>query len=258
MLTSMTTTPPLKPIVRSPPTPHHGAKYDDYQPYTTRRSTRFLNQRTVRTPSPGLTNPKRPSGLRKVSAVRSTAHPYSPPSSPQTSPPKSSRKKRETSKHHTLTENNQTFDKSNEILTSEQTSALIASMLPTPAKTPRKKAVQPGLSSAARVLFPIHPETVDETMPTPRKKSKKHTGFSLSGLDSDDIEGDGDIEIYTDSKNKVPELDESEDNPFYVKPGREPVPATRSSKRRKVSGPIHKDPELEEAMKREDGMVYVL
>ena len=95
-------------------------------------------------------------------------------------------------------------------------------------------------------------------MPTPRKKSKKHTQFSLGGIDGDDIAGDGDIEIYTDSKNKVPELDESEENPFYVKPGREPVSAARSTKRRKVSGPIYKDPELEEALKRDDGMVYVL
>ena len=258
----MTTTPPQQPIVRSPPTPHYGAKYDDYQPYATRRSTRFLKQRAARTPSPEpigpLTKPKLSVGSRKSSAVRSAAHPYSPPSSPQTSPQKRLRKNNGSSKHHMLSGETQNLDPSNEVLTSEQTSALIASMLPTPAKTPRKKAVQPGLNSTARILFPNQPDTVDEAMPTPRKKSKKHIGFSLSNVDNDDDAADGDIEIYTDSKNKVPELDESEDNPFYVKPGREPGSVARNSKRRKVSGPIHRDPELEEASKREDGMVYVL
>ena len=149
-----------------------------------------------------------------------------------------------------------------EVLTSEQTTTLLNNMLPTPAKTPRKRAFQAGIGSTARILFPNKHDNVDEAMPTPRKNgrnSKKHIGFSLDSFGEDDgTSSEGKIEIYTDSKEKLPELDESEDNPFYAQPGQEVPQATRSSKRRKVSGKPSTNSELEEAFKREDGMVYVL
>ncbi|SLM37199.1 hypothetical protein LPUS_06929 [Lasallia pustulata] len=100
-------------------------------------------------------------------------------------------------------------------------------------------------------------------MPSSRKKgrNRRHVGFSLgSFMEDEENASEGHIEIYTDSKDKLPELDESEDNPFYVKPGQASSverPASRASKRRKVGTGINVDKEMEQAFKREDGMVYV-
>ena len=153
---------------------------------------------------------------------------------------------------------------SGDTLHAYSTSTLNTTMLPTPAKTPRKKTVQPGLHPAARVLFPTRPENIDDAMPTPRKngRRKKHIGFSLDSFGADDDVSDEKIEIYTDSKDKVPEVDETEDNPFYVKPGQDATSngdaVSRNSKRRKINGGVNVNKEIEESFKREDGMVYVL
>ena len=79
--------------------------------------------------------------------------------------------------------------------------------------------------------------------------------------DDEDAGSDNQIQIYTDSKDKVPEIDLSEDNPFYEKPG-QPVPPepskSKNSKKRKTRHTIEDNPEIEEAFNREEGMVYVL
>ncbi|MCJ1398508.1 hypothetical protein MMC11_001708 [Xylographa trunciseda] len=250
--------------VRTPPTPLHGAKYDSYQPYTTRKSTRFMTQRAARTPSPdSLSAPQKrnPRSSQKTSTVRSTAHTYSPPSSTQTSPQKRIRKNakdqsdlgnilaipsEDAPSHHGL--HNLSVDPT--------------MMLPTPAKTPRKKNIQPGVIGAARVLFPSRPDNIDEAMPTPTKhgrRPKKHIGFSLDSFDDGDGDGssEGKIEIYTDSKDRLPEVDEGEENPFYVKPCPEPTTNKRAGKRRKVNDESDHNVEVQEMLKRDEGMVYV-
>lgn len=140
-----------------------------------------------------------------------------------------------------------------------------ASMLPTPAKTPRKKPVQEAaVNAAAKVLFPARPDTVEDVMPTPRKRrNKRHVGFSLySSMEDEGDDSGNNIEIYTDSKDKVPELDRSEDNPFYEQPGQDvspPEPSkTKPSRKRKASHGVEDNKEIEEAFNREEGMVYVL
>ena len=144
--------------------------------------------------------------------------------------------------------------------------SLTANMLPTPAKTPRKKPVQPAVvQAAARVLFPSRPNTIEESMPNPRKRrNKRHVGSSLySSIEDDgDAGSENHIEIYTDSKDKVPELDLSEDNPFYEQQAHTTVVAephkVNGSKKRKVEQIIDASAEIEEAFNREEGMVYVL
>jgi len=138
-------------------------------------------------------------------------------------------------------------------------------MLPTPAKTPRKRPAQPAsaLKATARVLFPTHPTSASETIPSPKKKVKKgrkYNGFSLDSFTSEDRnEGeDGNIAIFTDSKDRVPELDESEDNPFYVKQSNVQHTGSNVSRRKKVVEEIKRDPKVEEALNRDDGLVYVL
>ena len=132
-------------------------------------------------------------------------------------------------------------------------------MLPTPAKTPRKKQVQ-NKTGVGRVLFPVHPESVEDAMPTPRKnkRNKRHVGFSLDS----DAESEGGIQIFTDSQDKVPELDLSEENPFIDHPPKRDPPEVsrkpKSSKKRKAeSESISKDT-IKETFDHERGMVYVL
>lgn len=132
-------------------------------------------------------------------------------------------------------------------------------MLPTPAKTPMQKdpsVLIPGINSVARTLF-LRGETAEEAMPTPKKKSRKYGGFTMGGLDDDD-EGPA-IAIFTDSHDRVPEVDLSADNPFY---GQStcvpPEPTKRSSKRRKILIPGEGEQTMEEAERRDDGMIYVL
>ena len=101
-------------------------------------------------------------------------------------------------------------------------------------------------------------------MPTLRKRgSKRHVGFTLdSSLEDDDIDSEGKIRIYTDSKEKIPELDLSEDNPFLDRPQQE-APSneprkSRGSKKRKAASITPNNADIEEAFNREEGMVYVL
>lgn len=133
-------------------------------------------------------------------------------------------------------------------------------MLPTPAKTPRKRDVRSDLSSTARVLFPNRPATIDDAMPDPRKtrKNRKHAAFTLQSFIEGDEEADADkIEIYTDSKERIPTLDEEEDNPFITtkKNGKAKTNGSREPKRRKID---ERTAEMEKAVRNEEGMIYVL
>ena len=138
-------------------------------------------------------------------------------------------------------------------------------MLPTPVKTPRKKPVQSAVVQAtARVLFPSRPDTVEDAMPNPRKRRNKNVEFSLYGSMEDvgSATSENQVEIYTDSKDKIPELDLSEDNPFYDQHDQTigfPEPRkVKGSKKRKAEHSIDTSAEIEEAFNREEGMVYVL
>lgn len=133
-------------------------------------------------------------------------------------------------------------------------------MLPTPAKTPTQKstAVAPGIKSIARNLFPIRGETAEEAMPSPKKKGrKKYSNLNMGSFENEDE--DTPIAIYTDTQDRVPEVDLSTDNPFYGQSGTaKPEPTKRSSKRRKIAIPGEGEQTIEEAERRTDGLIYVL
>jgi hypothetical protein len=133
-------------------------------------------------------------------------------------------------------------------------------MLPTPAKTPTQKpsSVAPGIKSIARNLFPIRGETAEEAMPSPKKKGrKKDAGYTMGSFEAGDE--DTQITIYTDSHDRIPEVDLSADNPFYGQSiAAQPEPTKRSSKRRKIAIPGEGEQTIEEAERREDGLIYVL
>ena len=278
----MATTPSSTLAVHAPPTPLHGSKYDDHRLKSTRKSTRNSSSRTQRaieTPPPNSVDLQHNSQeSKKPDQLHSGFHTCSPPPSTHTSP----RKKSSTNISSDQSKDASAMDPAgpssaapsldlfhynsrNPTLPNPSLN-LAANMLPTPAKTPRKKSVQPvAVQTAARVLFPSRPGTVEDAMPNPRKKrNKRHVGLSLySSMEDDgDVGSENQIEIYTDSKDKIPELDPSEDNPFYDQhaqtvgfPERQ---KRKGSKKRKAAHSIDASTEIEEAFNREEGMVYVL
>ena len=144
--------------------------------------------------------------------------------------------------------------------------AQVSHLLPTPASLPRKKQVpRREVDAAARVLFPSRPDKVDDAMPTPRKnrKVRKRVGFTLySSTEEDEHETEEKVQIFTDSRDKVPELDPSEDNPF-LEGARKAPPSLehierRTSRKRKQPHGVQTNPHIEKAFNRDEGMVYVL
>lgn len=134
--------------------------------------------------------------------------------------------------------------------------------IPTPVKTPKKKNVS-HVGSGARALFQEPNGETDLVAPSPRRgrKNKRYNGFSLESFAAED-ENNGRFPIYTDNRDKVPEIDTSESNPFIDRPVN--GDSTRSkrlaggAKRRKISGEKKVDPQVEEAINKDEGMVYVL
>ncbi|KKK16310.1 hypothetical protein ARAM_001767 [Aspergillus rambellii] len=243
----MATTPPPPSFLRMPPTPRHGTGYDEYEPYPTRHSARLASQRASTesrtTPPPSFPTSQARTGPRSVRKQKPVdAETLSPPGSPNTSP----RKKRSARGVTQSLGNSESSDPFNTTKPSQALhpfrSTMTEGMLPTPAKTPRKKPVD-DLGSAARALFPPS---------TQKKKAKKHTGFSLDSFTDETSQGEPQIQIYTDSRDRIPEVDESESNPFFKKPATN-VAYTRPARPKTGS----RDNEVNEALDREDGMVYV-
>jgi hypothetical protein len=127
-------------------------------------------------------------------------------------------------------------------------------MLPTPSETPRKRPLQTeaSLKSTARVLFPARPATIDEVVPTPRKQRKIKDLFTLESFANASDEPAEKIQIYTDSKERIPERDE-EDNPFIVKKGKAKAKVTPQKSKRIDA----RAEQMKQATDREEGMVYL-
>jgi hypothetical protein len=122
-------------------------------------------------------------------------------------------------------------------------------MLNTPAKTPRKRK-DANLNGTARLLFGDNEGLL---APTPRKnRNSRLDPFSM--LEDDDVRaGSSNIQIYTDSKERVPCLDDDESNPFLTKTASKPGTRSKAKKRKSA-----RDVQMEEAAKNDEGVVYVL
>lgn len=131
-----------------------------------------------------------------------------------------------------------------------------AGMLPTPSKTPQKPPSQQTaahIETFARNLFPSD----DSDLLTPRAKRAKHyTGMTMESFTAEEVEDP--IEIFTDSQDRVPAKDASPSNPFYGKSTSVPSPSKIRSKRQTVRIPGEGMVSIEEASKRDDGMIFVL
>lgn len=249
-----TTPPPLSTFLHTPPTPLHGAKYDHYEPYGTRRSTRSSTR------------------LQQDNHQSLKGHTFSPPSSAQSSPQTRIRKvidptdegdsspRTNLSVTVEIASKERVRDVSGRLPADGVTTIPPTTMLPTPAKTPRKRPQQPAhvLRSTARVLFPTRDDSAEGAMISPRKKrGGKRLGLSLDGDEVVEDVGENHIEIFTDSKERIPELDASENNPFYVHVNRPEgqTQGPRTTSKRKAPP---RSLELDNAVNRDDGMVYVL
>lgn len=71
------------------------------------------------------------------------------------------------------------------------------------------------------------------------------------GIFEDVPKGSG-IQIYTDSKERVPSMDDNEANPFLTRNGGAKAGKAKSKKR------TQQERQMEEAVRNEEGMVYVL
>jgi hypothetical protein len=266
-------TPPPPSSIHTPSTPRFGFD-DSYEPYSPRKSTRVAQRsRNAETPPPPSRKPRAaqtPRSSKRVAATSSMMDtPSSPPTAskkrmPRTSLPPAEFGGRRVS--GALTDDTTASAAASLGLPTpkakkERPQSIVAprsGMLPTPAKTPKKRPdeIAPAVTSIARNLFAIRPSS-DEAMPSPKKSKKKYTGLTLDSFTAE--EEAASIEIYTDSTDRVPEADLSPANPFYGNGARNPSePTKRSVKRRKINVPGEGMQDVEELEHRDDGMVYTL
>lgn len=252
-------TPPPPGRVHTPPTPKHGFS-DHWEPFSPRKSARISQRATNKTPPPH-NSASNPDLFGPAKTTRTQTSSSTGIVSPFESPKKKGRMPTTMNgdgSTHDASKASSSLSADDKTSTRQTASATISrttGMLPTPAKTPKKAPSEknPAIQGVARNLF----ASDDEAMPNRKStRAKKYTGISL---DSFRVE-DEPIEIFTDSKERIPEKEESADNPFYGEAGRVGAeePALRRSKRRHVHVPGEGRQTVEEVMKREDGLVYVL
>lgn len=259
----MAATPPaqIRAEARTPPTPLHGSAYhanSSPSRYNTRSSKRLASD------SPNSSFTQSPQSSRTPRSPLRDTQPdlHSPQFTPQ---------RKSTRRVHVISPASP--DSTSDLTTQSQfknqnynylsaTTIISEGMLPTPVKTPQKKHIAKS-TMAARVLFQ---DQLNPAQSSPRKQTKKrHNGFSLER----DVTPNDEVAVFTDSRDQVPHLDESPSNPFYSAPkskkrtfmsNDEPNVTPGPSKRRKVSPkePKKLDPQVEEAIENDEGMVYVL
>ncbi|KAJ3560248.1 hypothetical protein NPX13_g9365 [Xylaria arbuscula] len=235
MASSLACSTPSPPgTIHTPGTPKHGYN-DPWEPFSPRKSARISSrqQSTNRTPSPRHTYSQ---------STRSSSKPSTLFSTPATSPIK---KRQPTMDSELAPSRNKNSHAA--ASTSQSTG-----MLPTPAKTPRKQpnpATEAVSRNIARNLF-----ASEDDMLTPKKKAKKYTGLTLDSFRAEDVEED--IEIFTDTRDHFPVADLSPENPFF---GEHAVaePTKRRSKRKPVVVPGEGKQSIEDAVKRDDGVLVV-
>lgn len=197
-----TTPPPPSPsALRIPAAPRHGAGYDTFEPYPTRSSARLAGQRASR--SKEITPPICPSSPSKAQS-KGSPRKYRKVEDATISPPGSYPNSRDVERgahascatyhHHTVNSQLSTLP------TSGRVSEIHA--LPTPAKTPSKKKITSDYSSTARSLFPT------------AKMSKPRYSIDVE----DASPGPQSIEIYTDSRDRIPKPPTTPQNPFLNGP----------------------------------------
>ena len=95
-------------------------------------------------------------------------------------------------------------------------------------------------------------------MPSPRKARKnRRDAYTLESFAAQVDEDTSKIEIYTDSKERVPTADEDDDNPFVSKKsqGKAKAKSNGSARPRKFDPNTAK---MQEAVNHDEGMIFML
>ncbi|KAJ5104073.1 hypothetical protein N7532_004602 [Penicillium argentinense] len=201
--------PPSPSSLRTPAAPRYGGGYDQYSPYPTRSSARIANQKAARvakkTPEPVSDCPSSPSKSRSKNGKVDVG--AAAPSSSARQPVRNrgvASKQKAPADVPTFT-----FDDydllSHSSPRSRSRPTVSQAALPTPAKTPSKRKLPSSdFSSASRSLFP---------MQSPARRKKR----APLSLDSFESTAPAEIQIYTDSRDRVPKSITGMDTPFNKK-----------------------------------------
>ncbi|EFQ98185.1 hypothetical protein MGYG_01221 [Nannizzia gypsea CBS 118893] len=285
----MTTTPPPSSAIRPPPTPRYGSRYDNYEPYSPRRSKRIADQQhlfndSAAAPDASTADLIKEHTLRRdqelhqlgVSGRATYSPPHSQPGSPKRrserqdmnspslSPQPKSRIRSEPVSFSLSLPSSSSTSHSSTMEANINSSLAANGMLPTPAKTPRKKQIE-DFGSTARTLFSSSSKSNEDSaaMMPKRSRSKKYSGFSLESFEADPQQASQQpISIFTDSRDRIPQVNNNPDNPFRSKPADgEPSSSKVSAdagRRRKLDESSRKrDKKVDKAIHRDDGLLYV-
>ncbi|RCI08162.1 hypothetical protein L249_6207 [Ophiocordyceps polyrhachis-furcata BCC 54312] len=245
--------------VRTPPAPRHGFT-DDWEPYSPpRKSVRISSQlaatrkaaaaATPRTTSTRTHQPASPHISRRPNIAATMVSPVPSPRKKPAPAADAHRQPSGTLTAEAAAEAAATLGLADAKTASTASVSRASDMLPTPSKTPQKppnKKTAAHIQTIARNLFGS-----DD-----KRRPKKYSGMTLDSFTAVDDDEKNVIEIFTDLQDRVPVKDHSADNPFF---GDAAVaePVKRRSKRRLVHVPGQGALSIEEASRRDDGMVYV-
>jgi hypothetical protein len=129
-------------------------------------------------------------------------------------------------------------------------------MLPTPAKTPRKKQVpKADMSSASRALFTTRLLSPSDAMPS--KKTRKPKGYEIFEDSPGPVQQ---FEVFEDSHERIPTVDHDKDNPFITRLGDELDKSREDagSETRKNRKATAKDRQIEAEAAAGKGMIFTL
>ncbi|KAI0147327.1 hypothetical protein GGR57DRAFT_477104 [Xylariaceae sp. FL1272] len=255
---STPSTPPPPGTLHTPDTPRLGYG-DHWEPYSPRRRSARLSSN--RTPSP--TSSSQPASRTSRHSTTSSLSNFSTPAmSPRKKRAPAMDSVRRASGALTADSTSNAADALGLNFTSASSNSKATHTMPTtqsfgmptPAKTPRKQPdakIEVASRAVARNLFGS-----DADILSPKKKSKKsYSGIGLDSFIAEDVEEN--IEIFTDSIDRVPEIDNSAENPFYGTGSTTVEEPTKRRSKRKVTIPGEGKKPVEEAVGRDDGMLYV-
>ena len=247
-------TPPPPNRALTPPTPLHGPMFD-----SPRRSSRIHNKQK-HSPANLMDSPPLSASTRKRSGAGPAAsQALSPPSSPISPDQRAQLSKRKLVR--TQQQQSESSITAPPVNAGRPLHEHLTKMYPTPMKTPRKRAPRADLGSTARVLFHDRETDPAQIMPTPSKsKTKRHTAFSLESFEEEQQNGSK-VQIYTDSKERMPDIGEDDDNPFVVNRSAkmaqsEPAPGSSTRSRAKAKHGMSKT--VDQAVENDKGAVYTL
>ncbi|KAI0836335.1 hypothetical protein F5Y06DRAFT_273943 [Hypoxylon sp. FL0890] len=248
-----TPSPPAR--VHTPGTPRYGYN-DSWEPFSPRKSARISAQRSShRTPSPRAPSRSHNRGSNRTSSDAFSTPAFSPikkrmPAMDSVRRASGDLTAEGAADSRAIGSSRDTHEKSK----ANNTVTRGAAMLPTPDKTPQKQPDEKAkakVSAIARSLF-----SEADSMPSPKKrKTKKYTGLTLESFTAEEV--DEPIEIFTDTRDRIPV---AEENPFYGNQSSATSKREQPSRRsqdKQIAIPSEGKQSLDEALRRDDGIVYV-